>query len=127
MISILHIIKKWRWQHGQLNMKLMMVGLILLLCNGCATILTADPAYGKVPISYMGNKSYCKEIPRVYSGVMHNLCMLYGEPGPHVNSGARPGAVTYILFDTALSFAADTIIIPYTATQQARKGNIKVN
>ncbi|QPG06791.1 hypothetical protein IT774_06565 [Salinimonas marina] len=53
--------------------------------------------------------------------------MFYGEPGQYVNSNARPSAVTYILVDTALSFAADTIIIPYTATQQARKGNIKVN
>ena len=108
-------------------MKQAIVVLIALLSSGCATILTADPTYDKVPISYDGNKSYCKEIPRVYSGVMHNLCMLYGEPGQYVNSNARPGAVTYILVDTALSFAADTIIIPYTVTQQARKGNIKVN
>ena len=107
-------------------LKQIIVIITILLCSGCATVLTANPVYDKVPISYDGNKSYCKEIPRIYSGVMHNLCMLYGEPGQYVNSNATRGDVTYILIDTALSFAADTIIIPYTATQQARKGNIKV-
>lgn len=101
--------------------------LCLALFNySCSTIKTLDPIYNQVEISYQGHKSYCKGIPRIYSGVSYNACLLYGEPNPNGSMGSINGVPTFII-DSALSLAADTVVLPYTIYTQVNNGNIKVN
>lgn len=96
----------------------------LLLCCSCATIKTVDPHRDRITVEYNGAKSYCKSIPRIYSGVSYNVCRMFGEPK---HTSARPSrGVPVIFFDTALSAVADTVVLPYTLFLQADKGSIKV-
>ena len=112
---------------GFVKLKRIFILLLSSLCFSCATVKTIDPVNNHVQIEHRGKESYCSEIPRIYSGLMYNFCLLYGEPSRVENVGSRFGNVPFFVIDTAFSVAADTIVIPYTAVQQASKGNIKVN
>jgi len=102
--------------------------IILALCTcSCATIKTIDPPKNHINISHYGKKSYCENIPRVYSGISYNLCLLYGEPSKEVNIGSSLNGFPFVFIDSAFSVVADTVVLPYTITMQANKGSIKVN
>lgn len=108
-------------------MKLVFIIILAFCCCSCATLLTINPDNNHVRIEHRGKKSYCQEIPRVYSGFMYNICFLYGEPSRRKNLGSTIGGTPFFVIDATLSLVADTIVIPYTAYQQAEKGSIKVN
>ncbi len=101
--------------------------LFLLFCCSCATVKTLDPPKNHINISHQGQKSYCEEIPRVYSGLSYNFCLMYGEPSKRVNIGSSINGIPTVLIDTVFSAATDTIVLPYTLMTQAEKGSIKVN
>ncbi|MBB1476086.1 YceK/YidQ family lipoprotein [Shewanella sp. SG41-3] len=102
--------------------------ILVALCTfSCATIKTIDPPQNHLNISQNGKKSYCEEIPRVYSGVSYNFCLLYGEPSKTVNLGGSVNKVPIIVFDTVFSVVSDTVVLPYTIKMQADKGSLKVN
>lgn len=109
------------------KVKRVLLLLMSSICFSCATVKTIYPVNNHVQIEHRGKESYCSEIPRIYSGLMYNFCLFYGEPSKVINLGSRFGSVPFFVIDTAFSVAADTIVIPYTAVQQANKGNIKVN
>lgn len=96
----------------------------ILLCCSCATIKTVDPDRDSITVEYNGASSYCKSIPRVYSGVSYNVCRMFGEPN-HMSAGPSRG-VPVIVYDTALSAVADTVVLPYTIFLQVDKGSMKV-
>ncbi|MGJ8692535.1 MAG: YceK/YidQ family lipoprotein [Thalassotalea sp.] len=102
----------------------------LLLAFGtfsCATIKTLDPPKNHINISHYGKKSYCDEIPRIYSGVSYNFCLLYGEPSKRENMGSSVNHVPFFVIDTVFSVVSDTVVLPYTIVMQTNKGCIKVN
>jgi uncharacterized protein YceK len=100
----------------------------LRLCSfSCATIKTIDPQKKHINISHYGKKSYCEEIPRIYSGTSYNICLLYGEPSKRVNIGSSFNGIPFVFIDSAFSVVADTVVLPYTIAMQADKGSIKVN
>ncbi|MCK4793529.1 MAG: YceK/YidQ family lipoprotein [Desulfobacteraceae bacterium] len=101
--------------------------IILIMTQGCGTIRTVNPAGGHVEISYAGYKSYCKKIPRIYSGVFYDACMLYGEPNYEASESSAEGAFTMLLVDGMLSLSLDTVALPYTVTRQIIDGSISVN
>lgn len=104
------------------------ISLLLVLCaTSCATVKTLDPPANHVDISHYGKKSYCEEIPRIYSGVSYNFCLLYGEPSERVNVGSSFNDVPFVVIDTTFSAITDTIFLPYTIVMQAEKGSINVN
>ncbi|QCZ94704.1 YceK/YidQ family lipoprotein [Salinimonas iocasae] len=107
-------------------MKTIVILISTILCCSCATMRTIDPPGNQVNISYFGYDSYCKDIPRVYSGVSHNFCVLYGKPNGYTTNFQKTH-FTYLLVDSVVSAAADTLILPYTLVTQTSKGNIKVN
>lgn len=107
-------------------MKGIMCCLLTLFCFSCSTIKTINPPQDHVNISYKGKKSYCKKIPRIYSGISYNACLLYGEPSNVTNIDSFNG-VPFIFIDSAFSVITDTIVLPYTITTQVNKGDIKVN
>ena len=101
--------------------------LSVTLLSACATVKTLNPSNGHVQIEHQGAKSYCEEIPRVYSGFSYNLCKLYGEPNQQGNWGSSLGHVPFVVIDTVCSAAADTLALPYTLVRQANDGTIQVN
>lgn len=102
--------------------------ILLAFCTfSCATIKTIDPPRNHVDISHSGKKSYCEDIPRIYSGVSYNFCLLYGEPSKKVNVGSSFNNIPFVFIDTVFSVVSDTIVLPYTIVKQAEKGSIKVN
>ena len=101
---------------------------LLALCTcSCATVKTINPPKNHVNISHYEKKSYCENIPRIYSGVSYNLCLLYGEPSKQVNIGSSFNGLPFVFIDSAFSLVADTVVLPYTISMQAGKGSIKVN
>jgi hypothetical protein len=101
--------------------------LLVLATFSCATIKTIDPEKNHINISHNGKKSYCEAIPRIYSGLSYNLCLLYGEPSKVVNVGSSVNNIPFVLIDSAFSVVTDTIVLPYTIVIQADKGSILVN
>ena len=100
--------------------------LLALLCFSCATVKTIVPPFNHIEISYKGKDSYCKDIPRIYSGISYNACLLYGEPSTTSNFNSFNG-VPFIVIDSAFSVIADTVVLPYTIATQMNEGNIRVN
>ena len=101
--------------------------LSLLCCASCATIKTLDPIGNHVNISHKGKKSFCDEIPRMYSGSAYNFCLMYGEPSKRPNVGDSINGVPFVFVDNVFSLVSDTIVLPYTVVSQIKKGPIKVN
>ncbi len=101
---------------------------LLALCTfSCATIKTINPPTDHINISYNGKKSYCEEIPRVYSGVWYNFCLMYGEPSTRIYLGNSTNKIPWFVIDTVFSAISDTVVLPYTIIKQAEKGSLKVN
>ncbi|MEN8136324.1 MAG: YceK/YidQ family lipoprotein [Thermodesulfobacteriota bacterium] len=109
-----------------MNRKILLI-IILMMTQGCGTIRTVNPTGGHVEISYAGYKSYCKKIPRIYSGVFYDACMLYGEPNYEASESSAGEVFTLLLVDGMLSFCLDTVVFPYTVTRQIISGSISVN
>lgn len=97
--------------------------MALLTMAGCGTFHTFAPDNGRVQINYMGHKSYCTSIPRIYSGVMYDFCEIYGEP----NNEGTDTPKHLFAFDFMCSAVLDTVILPYTIFRQINDGNIRVN
>jgi uncharacterized protein YceK len=94
---------------------------------GCGTFKTIVPEDNHVFISHGGKESYCKTIPRIYSGICFDACKLYGEPSHSPNLGSTLNGIPLFLIDIPLSFVTDTIVLPYTVFKQHQLGNISVN
>lgn len=98
--------------------------LLVFVLTGCGTFQTLAPEKGKVKISYNDKKSYCQSIPRIYSGVAHNFCLLYGEPD---RTNYRTAAeFPFWATDTVLCAVTDTLALPYTISRQIQDGSLKV-
>lgn len=108
----------------QAMIKLLSGAALVLALSACGTVRTLAPAEGKVKISYNDKKSYCQSIPRTYSGIAHNFCLMYGEPNKTSYTTASEFPVWAI--DTMLCAVTDTLALPYTITRQMNEGSIKV-
>lgn len=108
-------------------MRLAVVLSAATLLSGCGTIDTVIRNDAFTSRRLADYRSTCDNIPRVYSGVMLNICALMG--GPHKSLGPGFHTSNHInvygaLVDMALSGIADTAVLPYTIYAQTTKGNI---
>lgn len=108
----------------QTIIKRLSLAALVLALGACGTVRTLAPTDGKLKISYNNKKSYCQSIPRVYSGVSHNFCLLYGEPNK--TSYTTAAEVPVWAIDTMLCLVTDTLALPYTIGRQVNEGSIKV-
>lgn len=61
--------------------RLLAVLLVTAGVTGCGSVRTLDSdAHESVSDLKLG-RTYCTEIPRIYSGVAYNFCALHGDPG----------------------------------------------
>lgn len=99
---------------------LVVSGFISLALTGCGTVATvfqddADAAHG-----LRRQKTYCQSIPRVYSGLAYDFCVLNAPPDP---TGIY---VPLVLVDLVLTGVLDTVVLPYTIYRQGTDGNISI-
>lgn len=96
------------------------LGAFSLALGGCGTVSTvlqddADAARG-----LRKQKTYCQSIPRIYSGLAYDFCILNAPPEP---TGIL---VPLALLDLTVSGVLDTVCLPYTIYRQATDGNIRI-
>lgn len=109
-----------------------------VLLNGCGSwhMLRSDDTASTAQLSLKG--TYCQSLPRVYGGVVWDMCQLYGEPPANgaaqgyapppspSGSGRVYTAVILPFLDLPLSGIADTLALPYTLYRQNRDGSIEL-
>lgn len=103
----------------------LILSFFFLLCSACSTVKTVAPSEGGLYLRTWGHKSNCKEIPRVYSGVAYDFCLLNSKT-KYKNSGFDGLIGLYIFGDLVWSMMADSVVLPYTIYTQVSDGNIKL-
>lgn len=99
--------------------KIMTLGVLFSVLSGCGSVSTVFQHDADVARNLRKQKTYCQSIPRIYSGLAFDFCMLNAPPNP-------AGAVSFVLFDLPLSAAFDTVLLPYTIYRQAGDGNMSI-
>ena len=111
--------------------QVLLAATLLMLC-GCGTINTVFRPDAVASQNLKESRSYCENIPRIYSGVIYGFCTLNGEPAPDkslrgVNLMDHGGSMLPIV---AVEFVAsgvlDTLVLPYTIYRQGRDGSIEI-
>ncbi len=105
-------------------MRLVIAACVAILLGGCGSIITVlrDDS---VTSEYLAEvNSYCGAVPRVYSGVMFDFCVLHAPPKDEKNYDRSPPII--VVLDVALSGIADTLLFPYTLVRQHNDGSIEV-
>ncbi len=106
--------------------------LCLFTASGCATIFTVSESHDVV--RYGGRKpSGCDvPLPQIYSGTLTDMRVILYLPLEWTDfcSSSNLGLITAFYFpvsfvDLPLSFAADTVLLPYTIYRQSVYGNIR--
>ncbi|KAB0491969.1 YceK/YidQ family lipoprotein [Pseudomonas vancouverensis] len=95
-------------------------GALSLAMAGCGTVSTVLQDDAEAAQSLRRQKTYCQSIPRIYSGLAFDFCVLNAPPDP---TGVL---VPLVLLDLALSGTLDTMVLPYTIYRQTVDGNIPV-
>lgn len=90
------------------------------LLSGCGTAASVMQMDADVARDMRKQKTYCQSIPRIYSGLAFDFCVLHAPPDP---SGVL---VPFVLLDLPLSGVLDTVVLPYTIYQQVVDGNIGI-
>ncbi|PPA04654.1 YceK/YidQ family lipoprotein [Pseudomonas moorei] len=93
------------------------ISLALAGCGTAATVLQGDEDAAR---GLRRQKTYCQSIPRIYSGLAYDFCVMNAPPDP---TGVL---VPLVLLDLALSGALDTVALPYTIVRQGMDGNIRI-
>ena len=91
-----------------------------LALSGCGTAVTVLQNDEDAARSLRKQKTYCQSIPRIYSGLAYDFCVLNAPPDP------TGFLVPLVLLDLALSGALDTVALPYTIYRQGVDGNIRI-
>jgi uncharacterized protein YceK len=95
-------------------------GVLSLALGGCGTTATVLQDDAEAAQDLRRQKTYCQSIPRVYSGLAYDFCVLNAPPDP------TGFLVPLILVDLALSGALDTVVLPYTIYRQGVDGNLSI-
>ncbi|AWM95087.1 YceK/YidQ family lipoprotein [Pseudomonas sp. 31-12] len=91
-----------------------------LVLSGCGTALTVLQDDEDATRGLRKQKTYCQSIPRIYSGLAYDFCILNAPPDP---TGVL---VPFVLLDLTLSGVMDTVSLPYTIYRQAIDGNLGI-
>lgn len=103
----------------------------LTMTMGCGSVITLLPGTeNRIRHMGFGERTNCRSIPRVYSGVSLDVCTVFIGPPASVateNEAERAKRNFYgYMMDIALSFVIDTLALPYTIYRQYKDGNIPI-
>ena len=93
------------------------LGTCAWLLSGSGTAASVWQMDADVARDLRKQKTYCQSIPRSYSGLAFDFCVLHASPDP---SGVLE---PFVLLDLPLSGVLDTVVLPYTIYRQASDGN----
>ncbi|UXH38167.1 YceK/YidQ family lipoprotein [Pseudomonas promysalinigenes] len=102
-----------------------LVALSLLL-TGCGTINTVFSSDEQTAQGLASAQTRCEALPRVYSGVFYNLCILHGPPQVAEQVPGAPAGIPLRLIDFIPSGVFDTLLLPYTISVQATEGSLEL-
>lgn len=108
-------------------MKTQAVLLAALMLAGCGTVQTVMRGDEVAAKSLKERKSYCGAVPRIYSGVTYDFCILNAPLEKGRDSEVHDNAPAIVLIDVVLSGALDTLLLPYTLYRQQADGSIIVD
>jgi uncharacterized protein YceK len=97
-----------------------MFGAVSLVLTGCGTAMTVFQDDEDAARGLRKQKTYCQSIPRVYSGLAYDFCVLNAPPDP------TGFLVPFVLLDLTLSGVLDTVCLPYTVYRQTVDGNLSI-
>ena len=97
---------------------------VCLIVAGCGTMTTVLREDRVTVQSLKAKKTYCQSVPRVYSGVSYDLCVLHAPPSS--GSGLSLNDVPWPYLDVAVSAVLDTLFLPYTVYRQSADGSIEL-
>ncbi|MCP1625624.1 YceK/YidQ family lipoprotein [Pseudomonas nitroreducens] len=109
--------------------RLLMVLTIAVCVAGCGSTrtLTSD-SVAKVDDLELKGTGCGDTLPRVYGGVVYNLCVMSGDS--QTRGGLlykiAPMEVPVAFLDMGFSAVADTVTLPYTLYRQSRDGDIQL-
>lgn len=93
---------------------------VLIGLTGCGSVTTVGSSDHSVTANLERKNTYCKSIPRMYSGVAFNFCSLHA-PSKGANLNWFAG---YYLVDGIASTVVDTVLLPYTGYLQVKEGSV---
>ncbi|TSD79427.1 YceK/YidQ family lipoprotein [Pseudomonas sp. KBS0710] len=96
------------------------LGVFSLALSGCASVNTVFRDDLSATRELRKQKTYCESIPRAYSGLAFNFCLLNAPPD---FTGVL---VPLVLVDMTASGIVDTVVLPYTIYQQSTLGNMGI-
>ena len=100
--------------------KAVTLGVFSWVLSGCGSVLTLLQDDADAARDLRKQKTYCQSIPRIYSGLAYDFCVLNAPPDP------TGFLVPFVLLDLPLSGMFDTLALPYTIYQQLVDGNIGI-
>ncbi len=103
--------------------RLALVGIVLLL-GGCGTVTTVLRDDGVAVRELKAKKTYCQTVPRIYSGVAYDLCVLHGPPNSA--GGLALNGIPWAIVDVPVSAVLDTLVLPYTIYRQSADGSLEL-
>ena len=108
------------------NLKAAIPLTFAVICFGCGTATTVGGGDFATKRNLVKMKTYCETIPRVYSGVFYDLCVINTPPAV-TNKASAVAAVYWAYPDLMFSGFFDTVVLPYTAYRQSVDGAIQIH
>ena len=102
---------------------LVLVGMSLSM-GGCGTVTTVLRGDGVTVRELKEKKTYCQTVPRVYSGVAYDLCVLHAPPSSA--AGLALDGIPWAFIDVPVSAVLDTLALPYTLYRQNADGSLEL-
>lgn len=99
------------------------VGVMLSGCGTVNTVLSSDASASS---NLRKAQTRCESIPRVYSGIAYDLCLLHGPPQTVERNPAAPALIPIQLLDFIPSGILDTVLLPYTIYLQSAEGSLDI-
>lgn len=93
-----------------------------IFLTACGTFNTLSQEDQKIASRLRDADTKCTELPRVYSGSMHNLCALNSKNEREYVSWR----LVFYTFDTVPSMLLDTLVLPFTFYTQNKHGDINL-
>ena len=100
----------------------LLFSLFAMFISACGTLTTLSKPDFEVRNDLHKRNSRCESVPRIYSGVAYDYCVVVSDPAAQHNEKYTE----QYLADFIGSVIADTVVLPYTVIQQLDKGSLKL-
>ncbi len=102
--------------------KVGLAGMLALSLSSCGTLTTITNPDFVIKKDLQKKGTICKRIPRIYSGVRYDYCVVMSNPV----SGLDESYTEDHIFDFIGSGMLDTLVLPYTIFLQLSKGSLEI-